>query len=1184
MNKRKLQDFASWAKLNLEKQIEISLKKIGINSESDIKRSRVQGDVTVIEGIETSFKKGFQSQREEIINKIKSDGYDHSIEQFASTWFNRIIALRFMEVHEYFDHGFKLFPSEPNTIPEILTKLSLVSDELKLDMNYCNQLQASGNNHEELYRYVLFQQCNALAKPLPMLFSSGMNYLEYFIPTPLLFGDTLINRLIEIDEDDFKEDVEIIGWLYQFYVSFLREETRKKKNISKNDIPILSQVFTTNWIVKYMADNSLGRLWLESNPNSNLKPMMKYYVEEAEQSEGVIKQLENINYKDVNVEEIKIIEPCSGSGHILTYLFDLLFQMYLEKGYTKKDIPGLIIRNNLYGLDIDQRATQLASFALAMKARSIDNKFFDSDRYVRPRVYEIIDSKPILYSNYNGKSYLDLLKDYNDNQWQGENHLSDEELKVIKYVVELFVDAKVVGSLLKVRPYKYLSIRKKLAENLRKNTQTDIFTSGFFDYEFKMLLEILRTAFILGSKYDVVITNPPYIGISNIDKNPKDYLKINYPNSNADMFSMFMEAPYLKDNGLIALVNPDSWMFLKSFEKLRSNLIDSFHIINMTHHGMGEFDAVVQTTAFVLRNTKLQEYNGVYYRLVDSKNKESDFISKKEDLRFVASGRKFIKIPGSPIAYWASYNIVKLFEEGTSLENYSDVKIGMGTGDNNTFTKDWWEVIYSKIDFSLKNVKELGKSKGKYFPYNKGGDFRLWYGNLQKILWFDQDGRRLMDQTSGHRENGGYNWYFREGITWTFISSSKFGVRLAPYGLTFDVAGSTLFPKDNSLYYQLGFLSSNVCHYILKTLNPTLNFQAGNIKTLPILFDNEVASKVEQLVIENLKISKNDWDSFETSWDYKKHSLIEKGRLFAIHSTNEEKIRCDFLKLKSNEELLNDSFINLYGLQDELSKEVDDAYVTISLADKTQDIKSLISYFIGVLMGRYSLVEEGLIYAGGEFDFSRYGNYDVDQDGIIPIFPDLSFENGLVHRIIKLIRRVYGEEHYRENIEFIANALGKKSNETNEETLNRYLNQEFYNDHVKTYQKRPIYWMFSSGKKNGFKALIYMHRYNSNTLAKMNASYFQPATTILRTKISEIEKQITSANEKDKVQLERLRFSLVEQLNEAIEYGQVLDYMANKYISIDLDDGVKVNYAKFQGIEISTSNGKVKKDLIIPVK
>jgi len=1171
MNKRKLQEFATWSKLNLEKQIQISLKKIGIHSAIKINQSRVRGDVTIIDGIEETFDKGFQRVRDDIVNKIKTDGYEHAIDQFASTWFNRIVALRFMEVHDYLDHGFKIFPKEANTLPEIVSKLSLVAEELKLDMDYCQELLSSGNKHEELYRYILFQQSNALAKPLPMLFSSGMDYLEYFMPTPLLFGDTIINRLIEIDEDDFKEEVEIIGWLYQFYVSNLREETRKKKKTEQNDIPILSQIFTPDWIVRYMAENTVGRIWLESYPESTLRTNMKYYVEEAEQEPDVIKQLETIKYKNVNPEEIKIIEPASGSGHILVYVFDLLFEMYLEKGYLKRNIPQLILKNNIYGLDIDQRATQLASFALAMKARSIDNRFFDEDRYVRPRVYEIIDSKSILDNQYNGNSYIEILSDYNSKQWKGENQLIDDELKVIKYVVELFEDAKVIGSLLKVKPYKYLSLRKKLATNAIKHTQTDIFTSSFFEYEFKDLLKILRIAHILSFQYDVLITNPPYLGISTLDKNPKEYLRKTYPNSKADMFSMFMEVPFLKVNGLRALVNPDSWMFLKNFEKLRESLIVTSYFINMTHHGMGEFDAVVQTTAFVIRNTKLNKYKGTFYRLIDSKNKSNDFINKKNEFSYISNNDFFSKISGSIIVYWMSKDLKKVFVDNKTLGQFVPVKKGADTGDNATYLRFWYEI--KKVDFNQFS------NTNKWVNYAKGGPFRKWYGNNNYVLFYENNGEALSENKANLRSK---HLYFRKSITWTAVSSGKPSFRFNSALGAFDSAGSSLFPSESEQYYFLALLNTKVVDYILSHINPTLNYGAGSISQVPIIYSN--GDFINLLSFENIELVKMDWNSLEISWDFIKHPLIGTDRISALFSIHKNITKKNFDQLKLNEEKLNDFFINLYGLQEELTKEVNDKYISISIADKKRDIKSLISYLIGVLMGRYSLIEDGLIYAGGEFDISKYGSYDIDKDGIIPIFLDLSIENGLVHIIIGLIKNIYGEVNYRDNIDFIADALGKKANETSEETLNRYLNDDFYMDHLKIYQKRPIYWMFSSGKKQGFKALIYMHRYNSNTLAKMNASYFQPATTVLRTKISEIEKQLLAALDKDKIQLERIRFSLVEQLNEAIEYGQVLDYMANKYISIDLDDGVKVNYEKFQKIEISISNVKVKKDLLIPIK
>jgi len=1184
MNKRKLLEFATWSKENLEKQIELSLKKIGIYSSKDIKQSRVQGDITIIDGVETTFDKNFKRHRDEIINKIKTDGYKHSIEQFASTWFNRIVALRFMEVHDYLDHGFKIFPKEQNTLPEILTKLTFVSEELNLDMEYCHSLLDSGNNNEELYRYILFQQSNALAKPLPMLFSHSMEYLEYFIPTPLLFGDTIINRLIEIDEDDFKEDVEIIGWLYQFYVSSLREETRKKKKTEKNDIPILSQIFTPDWIVRYMAENSVGRIWLESYPQSRLKEKMKYYVGEAEQEAEVLEQLESIKYKNVNPEDIQIIEPASGSGHILVYVFDLLFEMYIEKGHLKKDIPQLIFKNNLYGLDIDQRATQLASFALTMKARSIDNKFFEQDRNVKPRVYEIIDSKSILSNRYNGKSYLEIFKDYSDSQWQGENHLTDEEFQIIKYVVELFEDAKIIGSLLKVKPFKYLALRKKLAINVIKHTQTDIFTSAFFEYEFKELLDILRIAHIMSAHYDVMITNPPYIGISCLDKEPKAYLSKNYPNSKTDMFSMFMESMHIHESGFRTLVNPDSWMFLKSFEKLRKVLIDSTHIINMVHHGMGEFDAVVQTTSFIIRNISLKKYYGKYYRLVDSKEKEKDFVNKVEKNEYVANGSKYNNIPSYVYAYWMSEKLEEAFKNKL-ISDIAEPRSGLSTSDNNRFLRYWYEVDVKKSSiFDLLNYKEY-----KWIPMNKGGSFRKWYGNNEWLINYENDGQEIKEYASKLYKNASRTikntkYYFKKSLTWSALSSGMLSVRSSSPGFIFGSGGYCIFVDQKFENYICALLNNKITSSFAKIFSPTLNFEAGQISSYPIIIDDLNYERIISLVKDNIYLTKNDWDLFEKSWDFNKHPLIGIGELTKLFVEHKLSTESKFLELRVNEEELNEYFINLYGLQDELSKDVDDTYVSISVADKSRDIKSLISYLIGVLMGRYSLAEEGLIYAGGTFDPSRYGNFDVDQDGIIPIFPDLSFENGLVHRIIGLVKNIYGEEYYRENIDFIADGLGKKANETSEETLNRYLNNDFYSDHLKTYQKRPIYWMFSSGKKNGFKALVYLHRYNSNTLAKMNASYFQPATTVLRTRISEVEKLINTASDREKIQLERTRFSLVEQLNEAIEYGQVLDYMANKYISIDLDDGVKENYQKFQKIEINTSHGKVKKDLLIPIK
>lgn len=1179
MNKRKLQDFAAWAKQNLEKQIIVSLLSIGIRSESDIKKSRVQGDLTVIEGIEKTFKSNFHEQREQIINRIKTDGFAHTVESFAYTWFNRLIALRFMEIHDYLDHGFKLFPAQANSLPDILSNLEFAKNDLGLDMAYCHALQDNKQN-EELYRYVIFQQCKALAKALPMLFSKEYDYLEYFIPTPLLFGETIINKIIEIDEDDFKEDVEIIGWLYQFYVSFQREAIRNKKHTDQDDIPTLTQVFTPDWIVKYMAENSIGRVWLESYPNSSLKNDMKYYVEEAKQDADVEEKLKTIRYQNVNPEEIKIIEPASGSGHILVYCFDLLLKMYLEKGYSKKDIPQLILKNNLVGLDLDMRASQLASFALVMRARSIDNRFFEEGRYVRPRIYEIIDSKAIIHCDYNGKSYKDILREYNTTQWQGENQLTNDELNTISNMVDLFDNAKVIGSLLKVNSGKYLTIRKKLGENYKERTQTDIFTSVFFDREFKDILEILRLAHFMSSKYDVMITNPPYLGISDLDTTPKEYLKKNYPNSKSDMFAMFMEVPYLKANGLRGMVNPDSWMFLKSFEELRLSLCHNAYFVNMTHHGMGEFDAVVQTTSFVVRNTPLSQYNGTYYRLVDSRNKEHDFLSKIPGIEFSANGMKFLKIPGYIFGYWITPTLAKAFANGKPLSAVCKPTQGLATADNVRFVRYWWEPDHTDEWLVSSSRNESIRANKKWVPYNKGGAFRRWYGNNDCVVFFLDFGASIASSSESRFQNS--TQYFLESATWGKISTNIISFRYKPFGHVFDVAGTSIFGNHEELIYLLGLCNSVVIQHILKVTAPTLNYEVGQISNLPVIIGD--TRKIKQLTDSCVEISKIDWDSFESSWEFKKHPLLSEGKLELKFNQFLSETKSAFATLKRNEEELNDYFINLYGLQEELSKEVDDDYVSISIADKVREVKSLISYFIGVLFGRYSLAEEGLIYAGGPFDPTRYGTNYVDEDGILPIYSTLGTDDSLTHRIIELIKQVYGTQYYRENIDFIAEALGKKSNETSEETLNRYINDDFYVDHLRTYQKRPIYWMFSSGKSSGFKCLIYMHRYDENTLAKINANYFQPATMYLRNQIAEVTRQGAAANEREKLVWERKRLALEAQLSEAREYGLVLDNMANQYISIDLDDGVKVNYAKFQGVEVTTNHGKVKKDLLVPIK
>jgi hypothetical protein len=852
--------------------------------------------------------------------------------------------------------------------------------------------------------------------------------------------------------------------------------------------------------------------------------------------------------------------------------------MYEERGYQKRDIPTLILTNNLTGLDVDKRAVQLASFSLVMKARSVNNHFFDEKYYVTPHVYELQDSKILKDMGYR-KQIKDL------------NLLNDTEIKLIDYLVDTFTEGKTIGSLLEVKPIDFACLDAAL-EKIHKQAVPSLFNTWFLGQGMKRMKELATLAKVLSAKYDVMITNPPYIGPSTMEAPVKDYASKNYSNSKTDMFAMFMETSFVRNNGFMAMINMHSWMFLSSYEKLRSALLSTREIITLAHLGSRAFDSiggeVVQTTTFVFRNFNVPLFKGVYCRLVESNsesNKGKMLLSGKN--RYVVTQDLFCEITGSPIAYWASSILFEDFKKGTELGKIADPKQGIIPGNVNEFLRFWHEVSIDKVGFDHQDYTDIVKFKYKWFPYNKGGEFRKWYGNYLHVINMENNGYAI--KYSG--KNNNYRLrepelYFKPAITWSKVCAGNFSMRYMPKGYLFDIAGCCVFNLDTKLDYVLGFTNTDVANEILKISSPTLNFEVEHIKNLPIIFDQAKVAHVEEIVKENIKISKTDWDSFETSWDFIRHPLLN-GTLVINKSFTEWLSECQnrFNQLKSNEEELNRIFIDIYGLQDELTPEVEDKDVTVRLADKERDIRSLISYLIGIVMGRYSLDVDGLAYAGGDWDASKYITYQPDDDGIVPIYTKLGMQDGLTTKLIELIKLIYGEDTYRQNIDFIAEALGKNNNESSEETLNRYLNDGFYPDHLKIYQKRPIYWMFSSGKKAGFKCLIYMHRYNEDTLARINAKYYLPESTRKKNELDELNGQITKAEGRDKTRLEKERQNLAAAYNEAIEYGQVLDHMANQYIKIDLDDGVNVNYAKFQEVQLVTDSGtKVKKDLLVPLK
>lgn len=1194
MDKRVLQTYAVWAKENLEQQIEVSLKTLGINGDNDYRQAKRSGDYTIIDGDPNSYPADLYGKRQEIISQVRLKGYKNIIEEFAYTWFNRFVALRFMELHDFLPHGFRVLSSTSGSIePDILKNLSLVKDDLRLDMNNCAELKGQ-NKTEELFRYILICQCNALSDILPMLFSRDLGYMELLLPKSLLIGETVLTKLIEIPEENFMNDVEIIGWMYQFYISAKKDAVMAaKKTITKDTLPAVTQLFTPDWIVRYMAENSVGRIWMESYPQSSLRSAMNYYVDDPEQTEEVQRKLDEIKYKKVNPEEIRIIEPCSGSGHILVYVMDLLYKMYDEKSYNKRDIPTLILKNNLVGLDVDKRAAQLASFALIMKARTLNNRFFRPEYYTLPQIYELQDSHELESMGY--RKHLRELGIF-----------TDEEISAVTKLVGTFENGKTIGSLIKVPALNYSAI-EAVIEKLDSKVIPTTFNAYFVADGSTQLKILLNQAKVLAKRYDVMITNPPYIGISGMEATVKDYAAKHYSNSKTDMFAMFMETGFVKPNGFTAMINMHSWMFLSSYEKLRNALLASKEIVTMAHLGARAFETiggeVVQTTTFVLRNCHYSGFKGIYVRLIDptsQRGKEDLFLSGEN--RHVSEQDDYSYIPGSSVAYWIPKASIEMFNKGL-LSSHASASVGIQTGDNEKFIRFWWEIKQPDMVVDVSDVAESYQEK-KWFPYNKGGEFRKWVGNRENLINWKDDGadiKRNSIETGHHYQQYSDEYKFKPLVTWSRITTGIPAFRYREAGSLSDMAGFSLYSTNRELLRILAFCNSKVASYYLSFLAPTLNIMVGQVLGLPY----QSCEESEKYACDCISISTSDWNAYETSWDFQYHPLLLHPRDKADaectqFSTNRMKKlgslesryehwagECQerFNNLKTNEEELNRIFIGLYGLQDELTPEVEDKDITVRLADRERDVKSLISYLVGVVLGRYSLDVPGLAFAGGEWDASKYKTYQPDDDGIVPIYRGFGMEDGLTAQLIELLKRIYGEDSYRQNIDFIAESIGRNNNESSEEALNRYLNDGFFADHVKVFQKRPIYWLFSSGKNSGFKCLIYMHRYTSDTLARINSRYFLPESTRLKNDLEELVGRLAKAEGRDRTRLERERQKLAAAYNEAIEYGQVLDHMANQYIEIDLDDGVKTNYAKFQKIEMVTDSGnKVKKDLLAPIK
>ena len=1168
MDKNAIKKFAVWARTELIARVSLKGVEYGITEDNieDVNADSVGGKVLTADE---------KKQRQALIAEINDKGYKQVMEEVAYTWFNRFSALRFMEVNGYLPSHVRVFTDEENNFkPQIITEaIHLDLDGLNMEKVY--ELK-DAEKTEELYKYLLIVQCNALNKILPGMFQKIADYTELLLPDNLLREGSVIQQMIElIPEDDWKDAVQIIGWLYQYYNSEKKDDVfaalKKNVKITKENIPAATQLFTPDWIVRYMVENSLGRLWLEGHPDvkEQLLPTEEeqsayaagnrdpedtkwhYYLEEAEQEPEVQAQLAEIRkeYAALTPDQLKVIDPCSGSGHILAYMFDVLMKIYESYGYTTREAVASIVKNNLYGLEIDDRAAQLAYFAVMMKARQYDRRFFS--RGIQPHVYAIVES------NHVDQFALEYF-------CNGDMKLT----AAMDIIIKELHDAKEYGSILTVTPQDWSALYDRFAE-----ITEDINMSR--DTALRELLPLVQVAEAMAQKYDAVVTNPPYMGASNMNLKLNDFIKKNYADYKSDFFSAFVihASQMTKQSGYCGFFTPYVWMFIQSYEKMRNYLYNQATIETLIQFEYSAFEeATVPVCTFAFCNRCIAEKKGCYLRLVDfrggmevQRQKTLEALNNHNcGFYYEQSTNNFSKIPGSPVAYWVSENFISAYRH-KSISDYGFARSGLQTGNNDLFLKFWQEVDVNNIAFGMHDKNEYLASQRKWTPQIKGGDFRKWYGNFDYVVNWKNDGADIR-KCNGCRLNamGNTELFFRSGVTWSHTTSSIYGARYLPYGHLFNVEAPTLFLDDKKKeMYFLAFLDSCVAQLYLNAINATMHYLVGNISALPIIYqENET---IDSLAKTNVSLSRTDWDSFENSWDFQHHPLLRKVPTIA-EAFDQWQTECAdrFNQLKANEEELNSIFIDIYGLQDELTPEVADKDVTVRKADLGRDIRSFISYAVGCMFGRYSLDVDGLAYAGGEWDNSKYASFAADKDNIIPICDDEYFEDDIVGLFVKFVKTVYGADTLDENLKFIADALGGKGQP--KDVIRNYFLNDFYSDHCKIYQKRPIYWLFDSGKKNGFKALIYMHRYQPDTIARIRTDYVHEQQARYRTAIADLEQRIANASTGERVKLNKKLTTLQAQDTEIRTYEEKIHHLADQMISIDLDDGVKKNYAIFQDV------------------
>lgn len=1158
MNKTAIKRFAVQARKQLMTDIIQKAYELGI-TKVEIKDPEVfEGGFRVNQQL---FKPVQMNQREQLVRKVRTKGFEQVIEEVAYTWFNRFIALRFMEVNEYLPTGVRVLSSEKpgKTEPDIIAEALEIDLAINKELVYQWQ---DGNQTDELYKYLLIKQCNALHQILPVMFEEINDYTEILLPNNLLQEDSIIGLLVTmIDEDDWKGQVEIIGWLYQFYISEKKDEVfaglKDNTKITKENVPAATQLFTPKWIVQYMVENSLGRLWLEREANSELKGQWTYFQDVSGETQ---------NNEPLNLEDIKLLDPCMGSGHILVYAFDVLYQMYASSGYASKDIPKYILEKNLYGLDIDDRAAQLAYFAVMMKARSYSRRLFREQ--VQVNLYSIQET---------GEISADVI-----NYFVGDGtKIAKEEVFAL---IHLYKEGKEYGSIVEASEIKLEQFEARL-EEIKNSDSEDLLTAQYKGNVLETFPPLLQQTKLLQLKYDVVVTNPPYMRRRNMNQGLNKYVTERFL-SPEDYFSVFIEKgfSFLKPNGFNAMVTTQSWMFLSTYERLRDYLLSEKQLYSLLH-----MDANVMisfaTVAAVWRNTQTNINSAFTFFQVSDLAKDEPLAFPSESKRNTRKNQeRFFHLPGKVLAYWCSEKLENAFKNGVAINEKYDPKSGIKTGNNEQFLKFWHEVNFSDIGFQMKNYHDLARQNYTWYPYNKGGGYRKWYGNVTHVILLKDEGRKIRETISKDvyrlREP---EHYFKETICWPLTGADKFSSKYIEQGTLLDVASCGIYFERSIDKTLLGFLNSKVSNEILNMLNPTLSFPVNSISSLPLTSIKET-EKVETLVEECISITKEEWNSFEESWGFQQHPFLvhqtATSKLEDAYQRWQEHTKRAFQTLKKNEEAINRIFIDAYGLEEEISEEILDQDINYRQADLLRDIKAFISYGVGCMLGRYSLDEEGIIFAGGSFQEDRYQTFKPSTTNILPITDTEYFADDIVTRFTQFVKASFGEEMLEVNLQFIAEALNKKASESTREAIRRYFMKDFFKDHFQFSKKRPFYWLFDSGKQNGFKALVYMQRYDEGLVARVRTDYLHELQRKYESELERLNMLLESdVSAREKTATTKRKNTIQKQLLETQSYDQVMAHIANKRLNIHLEDGVKVNYMKFQGVDIPQGEGKQRRSM-----